>query len=134
MATFYGVEQAAEDRRRIKLGPEVQRLAVDIRESVDLEVIVSFGSSFSRRGIRCSPAHEVQTAINADQGTSSHVPNKAIVFNGYVACVGAFSSLNTVYPGASRPVARRRSDSMLPETEAVELVIMPIIWRELLYG
>jgi hypothetical protein len=36
-------------------------------------------------GIRYLPAHEVEAAVNANQGTSSHVPNEAVVFDGNVA-------------------------------------------------
>jgi hypothetical protein len=43
-------------------------------------------------GIRCLPAHKVETAVKANQSTSSHVPDEAIVLNGDVACGREFST------------------------------------------
>jgi hypothetical protein len=68
--------------------------------------------------MRYLPAHKVQTAVNAYQGTGSHIPNEAIVFNGYVPYGDTFSALTEAVSRVNEPVARRRSDSIFPETEA----------------
>ena len=35
------------------------------------------------------PAHEINTAINTDKGTSPHIPNQAIIFNWQVTALPA---------------------------------------------
>lgn len=64
-ATFVLVEESAEDRGRVKVGPGVWVL-----EGRRIEL-----------GEGSLPAHEINTSIHADEGAGVHVANQTVVFD-----------------------------------------------------
>ncbi len=92
MAALFGVEEAAEERWRVELGPRREHSVTGRVVEATLRgeralVVVS-----PEEGIQSLPAHKVQAAVQAHQGTGPHVPNEAIVLDGYVACEGTVNT------------------------------------------
>lgn len=59
-----------------------------------------------------SPAHEIDTAIHAHQGTGSHVADQAIVFDGEIP--GAMSSHMVVLLGRALGGHDERDETRVP--------------------
>lgn len=68
------VKESAEDRRRIKVWPATELAGCGTESTNGI------------RGREGLPAHEVNTAVDAHEGTGSHVPNQPIVLDWQVAC------------------------------------------------
>lgn len=87
MATLVLIQEAAEDGWRVKVGPALQ-------------VSERFHSSgFSTK---ISPAHVVNTAVNANQSARVHVSDHSVILNGKI-------SASVLTAGVARVGSVRRS-------------------------